>query len=75
MNEKHNMKFPNNQYANIILGPGDKNIDLLEQLTGTKVFIKEENLVFKFTPESIEEEHLERYMKALFEIAKYNEDL
>jgi phosphate starvation-inducible protein PhoH and related proteins len=75
MEERYSLKFPNNQYFNTILGPADKHLYLLEELTGTKIFIKNEYVIMKSNDTSVSEERLDIFMKALLEIAKYNDGL
>jgi phosphate starvation-inducible protein PhoH and related proteins len=75
MEENYNLKFPNNEYFNIILGAGDRNLDLLEEITMTKIFIKSENVIIKTNKSSVEEERIEIFFKALIEIARYNKVL
>lgn len=69
MDERYSLKFPNDQRMNLIMGPVDRNKGLLEELTGTKIFFKEEFVVFKSKEGSIDEKRLDVFMKSLMEIA------
>jgi len=75
MEEKHSLKFPNNQYMNIILGSADRNKSILEEVTGTKIYIKDNFVIMKLKDESVDHERLDIFMKALLEIARYNESI
>lgn len=69
MDERYSLKFPNDQRMNLIMGPVDRNKGLLEELTGTKIFFKEEFVIFKSKEDSIDEKRLDVFMKSLMEIA------
>jgi phosphate starvation-inducible protein PhoH and related proteins len=75
MEEKHSLKFPNNQYMNIILGSADRNKSILEEVTDTKIYIKDNFVIMKLKDESVDHERLNIFMKALLEIARYNESI
>jgi phosphate starvation-inducible protein PhoH and related proteins len=75
MEEKYNLKFPNNQYMNIILGSADRNKSILEEVTATKIYIKDNFVIMKLKDESVDHERLDIFMKALLEIARYNDSI
>jgi phosphate starvation-inducible protein PhoH and related proteins len=75
MEERYSLKYPNNQYMTIVLGAADRNQSILEEVTGTKIYIKDNFVIMKLKDDSADQERLDIFMKALLEIARYNDSI
>lgn len=73
--EDYILKFSLNDQGRMLIGSGERNTDLLEELTGTKIFYKEGRVVIKSQSNSIHKIRAENFFKALMEVAKYVESI
>lgn len=75
MEERYSVKFPNNQLMLTVLGPGDRNKFIIEDLTNCKVFVKDNFVILKSRDPEADHSRLELFMKVLLDIAKHNDNL
>jgi phosphate starvation-inducible PhoH-like protein len=71
MKDRIAFRFKDNDILREILGPNDRHLDLLKELTGAKMFLKDGELIAKTDENSLEMIDLERLIYTIADIAAH----